>query len=66
MAWDAEEEGTKPEKFYQAIYEELVAANIVAGRILRLIQAIMTISNMSKERMDKVAETFLSAAGEGN
>ncbi|NIM04067.1 MAG: hypothetical protein GTN65_00220 [Armatimonadetes bacterium] len=62
MEWEAEDDGKKPEKFYQAVYDELVAASIGAGRILRLIQAIMTLSNMSKERMDRVADTFLSAA----
>lgn len=66
LEWDVDREGVKPEKFYQAIYDELVNADIGAGRILGLVKAIMELSGMTKEKMDRVADTFLSAAGEGN
>jgi hypothetical protein len=48
-----------PEEFFQGIYEELVAANIPAGRIVSLQSAIMEMSQMGRKQIEAASAVFL-------
>jgi hypothetical protein len=57
LEWSTKE--GPPEEFFQGIYEELVAANIPAGRIIALQSAIMEISHMDRRRIEAASAVFL-------
>ena len=49
------------EQFFEAIYGELKASGIGAGYIIQLQMAILEVSGMGKEQIEKARAAFLSA-----
>lgn len=62
ISWDVDgKEIASKEEFYQAIYDEIKASRIGAGRILSIQLAIFELSGVTEEQMARVKKAFLSA-----
>lgn len=62
LIWDADpEKFPKPADFYQAVYEELIAANFGPGHVDMIAEKVLELSGMSAEKLERIKEkAFLS------